>query len=276
MVNRKKLAAEQRFLIENSERNQLVPLHPMTQFDHDSVKPFSSEAAKKDQVSEMFNNIAPRYDLMNRVLSAGIDVLWRRKAILELKKASPKHILDVATGTADMALMAAKLLQPKKITGIDISEGMLQIGRKKVTEANSTTQIELLKGDSENIHFGNNEFDAVMVAFGVRNFEHLETGLAEILRVMKPGAKLVVLEFSKPVLPGVKQFYGLYMGVIAPQIAQWFKQNKKAYQYLNKSAQAFPDRQRFIAIMEKAGFTKTSFRPLTLGICSIYSGQKKA
>jgi len=252
-----------------------VPLHLMTQFDHDNVTPFSGEATKKDQVSEMFNNIAPRYDLMNRVLSAGIDVMWRRKAILELKESAPQTILDVATGTGDMALMAAKLLQPKKITGIDISEGMLQIGRKKVAEANSATQIELLKGDSENIRFSNNEFDAVMVAFGVRNFEHLEKGLAEILRVMKPGAKLVVLEFSKPVLPGVKQFYGLYMGIIAPQIARWFKQNKKAYQYLNKSAKAFPDGQKFKAIMEGAGFTNTTVRPLTLGICSIYSGHKK-
>ncbi|HEY0058704.1 MAG TPA: bifunctional demethylmenaquinone methyltransferase/2-methoxy-6-polyprenyl-1,4-benzoquinol methylase UbiE [Flavisolibacter sp.] len=248
----------------------------MTQFAHDKIKPFSEEGAKKQQVSDMFNDIAPRYDLMNRVLSAGIDRLWRRKAIMELKSEPvPQHILDVATGTGDMALMTAKLLRPAQITGIDISEGMLEIGRKKVAGAALSTKIQLLSGDSETINFSDHSFDGVMVAFGVRNFEHLEKGMSEILRVMKPGAKLVVLEFSKPVIPGIKNLYQLYMGVIAPQVAKWFKQDKKAYQYLNSSAKAFPDRQQFIDVLNKVGYSDTSFKPLSLGICCIYVGKKR-
>jgi demethylmenaquinone methyltransferase/2-methoxy-6-polyprenyl-1,4-benzoquinol methylase len=248
----------------------------MTQFAHDKIKPFSEEGTKKQQVSDMFNDIAPRYDLVNRVLSAGIDRGWRKKAILELKSEPlPAHILDVATGTGDMALMTAKLLRPDRITGIDISEGMLKFGRQKVAKARLDTKIELLSGDSETINFSDHSFDAVMVAFGVRNFEHLEKGLSEILRVMKPGAKLVVLEFSKPVIPGVKHLYRLYMSVIAPQVAKWFKQNKQAYQYLNSSANAFPDRQQFIDVLNKVGYSDTSFKPLSLGICCIYVGKKR-
>ncbi len=222
----------------------------------------------------MFNDIAPRYDFLNRFLSAGIDRGWRKKAIRHLAKDQPKIILDVATGTADMALLAATLLNPKKIVGIDISDGMLQIGRKKVAKAGLAPQIELQNGDSETINFGDNSFDAVMVAFGVRNFEHLEKGLNEILRVMKPGAKLVVLEFSKPAIPGIRQLYNGYMGVVAPQVARWLGQDKKAYQYLNCSAQAFPDRQRFVEILNRVGYSDTSFKPLSLGICCIYVGRK--
>ncbi len=223
----------------------------------------------------MFDAIAGRYDFMNRFLSLGIDVSWRKKAIQRFLKDKPGHLLDVATGTADMALMAAKMLQPAHITGIDISEGMLAIGREKVARENLATQIQLQLADSETIPFNDNTFDGAMVAFGVRNFEHLEKGLQEINRVLQPGAQLVVLEFSQPVLPVFKQFYTLYMTVIAPQIAGIFKTNKKAYQYLNKSAQAFPDRERFVNIMQRTGFEQTSFKPLTLGICCIYTGRKK-
>ena len=247
----------------------------MSQFPHDTIKPFSDEGGKKQQVSQMFDTIAGRYDFMNRFLSLGIDVSWRKKAIQRFLKDRPQHLLDVATGTADMALMAAKLIQPQKITGIDISEGMLAIGREKVAKEKSNTQIELQLADSETIPFQTATFDGAMVAFGVRNFEHLEKGLAEINRVLQPGAQLVVLEFSKPVMPLFKQFYTLYMTVIAPQIAGLFKTNKQAYQYLNKSAHAFPDRERFVRIMQVAGFEQTSFKPLTLGICCIYSGRKK-
>jgi demethylmenaquinone methyltransferase/2-methoxy-6-polyprenyl-1,4-benzoquinol methylase len=247
----------------------------MTKFAHDDIKPFAGEAGKKEQVAGMFDSLAPRYDLVNRVLSVGIDRGWRKKAIRELQKEAPQHILDVATGTADMALLTARLLQPAKITGIDISEGMLEVGRQKVARANLKTTIELVTGDSETINFGNHSFDAVMVAFGVRNFENLETGLAEMLRVLKPGGKLVVLEFSQPVFPGVRHLYQFYMGAVAPQVAKWFRQNKKAYEYLNCSAKAFPDRQRFVNILEKVGYTDTLFKPLSLGICCIYVGRKK-
>jgi demethylmenaquinone methyltransferase / 2-methoxy-6-polyprenyl-1,4-benzoquinol methylase len=246
----------------------------MTDFPHDSIKPFSQQGGKKEQVSEMFDKIAGRYDFMNRFLSAGIDVSWRIKAIKQFKSDKPQHILDVATGTGDMAIRAFKMLQPQKITGIDISAKMLEVGRQKVEKEALTGKIELLQGDSETINFADNTFDAVMVAFGVRNFEHLELGMSEILRVMKPGAKLVVLEFSKPRIPGVRTLYNFYMGVIAPQIATIFSKNKRAYQYLNESAKAFPDRKDFIAVLNKTGFKETFFKPLTLGICCIYCGKK--
>jgi demethylmenaquinone methyltransferase / 2-methoxy-6-polyprenyl-1,4-benzoquinol methylase len=251
-----------------------LPLHPMTQFEHDKIKPFSQEGSKKEQVSEMFDRIAPRYDFMNRFLSAGIDIAWRRKAIRQFKKDEPKTILDVATGTGDMAIMAMKMLRPEKIVGIDISEKMLEIGRKKVEKEGLGTKIELWRGDGETINFPDNSFDGVMVAFGVRNFENLEKGLKEILRILKPGTQLVVLEFSKPVIPGVKTLFNLYMGLVAPQMAKWFKQNKQAYKYLNESAKAFPDRQQFETILKQTGYSETAWKPLSLGICCIYSGRK--
>ncbi len=198
----------------------------------------------------------------------------RRKAILQLKKESPQHILDVATGTADMALLAAKMLKPKKITGIDISEHMLAMGRQKVEKEGLEGIIELQNGDGETIKFNENSFDAVMVAFGVRNFENLEKGLSEIFRVLKPGGQLVILEFSKPVVPFVKIIYHFYMGRIAPQLAGWFTKNKQAYQYLDKSARAFPDRNVFADIIKNAGYTNTFFKPLSLGICCIYAARK--
>jgi demethylmenaquinone methyltransferase / 2-methoxy-6-polyprenyl-1,4-benzoquinol methylase len=246
----------------------------MTQFAHDKIKPFSEEGSKKAQVRSMFDHIAPRYDFMNRFLSAGIDVRWRKKAIQLFREDRPETLLDVATGTGDMALMAARILKPRQITGIDISEKMLEIGRKKIEKEELGTKIVLAGGDGETINFPDNSFDGVMVAFGVRNFEHLEKGLAEILRVLKPGARLVVLEFSKPRLPGIRSLYNLYMGVIAPQMAKWFKQDKKAYQYLNDSAKAFPDRQQFDDILKQSGYSDTKWKPLSLGICCIYSGRK--
>ncbi len=246
----------------------------MTEFAHDNIKPFAGRGGKKEQVSEMFDCIAGKYDFMNRLLSAGVDRGWRKKAILEFKEDKPQHILDVATGTADMAIRAAKMLKPNKITGIDISPKMLEIGRKKVEEAALTSTIQLLDGDSETIKFADNTFDAVMVAFGVRNLENLQLGLKEILRVMKPGAKLVVLEFSKPKATGLRSLYYLYMGKIAPQIARLFNQNKNAYEYLNESAKAFPDRQQFVDILKGTGYSDTLFKSLTLGICCIYCGRK--
>lgn len=242
---------------------------------HDKIVPFEdSGTGKKAQVAEMFDQIAGRYDAMNRFLSARTDIGWRKKAIRRLKKDQPRHILDVATGTADMALMAYKMLKPDHITGIDISTGMLDLGRKKVEKEGLTSKIELLTGDSETINFAENTFDAVMVAFGVRNFENLENGLAEMLRVLKPGGRLVVLEFSKPRQRAIKGFYNLYMGLVAPQVARWFRQNKQAYQYLNESAKAFPDRQLFTDILKKVGYTQTDCTPLSFGICCIYTGRK--
>lgn len=248
----------------------------MTEFSHDRIKPFSTEGSKKDQVNQMFDVIAPRYDFMNRFLSAGIDLHWRKKAVNLFKKDAPQYLLDVATGTGDMAILAARLLHPKNITGIDISEKMLEIGRKKVDKEGLGHKIRLLQGDGETINFTDHSFDGVMVAFGVRNFEHLEKGLLEIKRVMKPGSQLVVLEFSKPRLPVVKQLYHWYMKVLAPFIAKKFKQDQKAYQYLNASAQAFPDRQLFVDVLNRTGYIHTKCKPLSLGICCIYSARKPA
>ncbi|MEO7922686.1 MAG: bifunctional demethylmenaquinone methyltransferase/2-methoxy-6-polyprenyl-1,4-benzoquinol methylase UbiE [Chitinophagaceae bacterium] len=242
---------------------------------HDHITPFkNSGTSKKEQVADMFNKIAGKYDRMNRFLSARTDIGWRKKAIRSLKKEQPAQILDVATGTADMAILACRMLKNTKVTGIDISEGMLELGKKKVEKEGLAGRIHLQAGDSETIKFAGNTFDAVMVAFGVRNFENLENGLAEMWRVLKPGGRLVVLEFSKPRHKAVKRFYSLYMGILAPRVARWFKQNKEAYQYLNESASAFPDRHLFTDILKKTGYSDTGFRPLSLGICCIYSGRK--
>jgi demethylmenaquinone methyltransferase/2-methoxy-6-polyprenyl-1,4-benzoquinol methylase len=247
----------------------------MTQFAHDTVVPSKgSDLSKKDQVADMFNSIAYRYDFLNRFLSAGVDIWWRKKAIRELKKLKPKNILDVATGTADVAIMATTLLDPEKITGIDISDGMLEIGRAKIKKKGLEKTIELLNGDSETIKFADNSFDAVTVAFGVRNFEHLEKGLAEIKRVLKPGGKLVVLEFSQPKTAGVTQLYNVYMKLVAPNVGKIFSKNRNAYKYLDESIKKFPEGKNFTLILDNLGYTHTYCKPLSLGICSIYCGEK--
>jgi demethylmenaquinone methyltransferase/2-methoxy-6-polyprenyl-1,4-benzoquinol methylase len=241
---------------------------------HDHITPFKeSQKTKKEQVAEMFDRIAGRYDFMNRFLSARTDVGWRKKAIKWLRKDNPATILDIATGTADMAIMASRLLNPDRIEGIDISPQMLEIGKKKVEKEGLGGKIRLQLGDSETINFGGNTFDAGMVAFGIRNFENLEKGLTEIRRVLKPGGQLIILEFSKPKQP-MRSFYNFYMGSIAPLMARWFNQNKEAYQYLCESANAFPDRQMLVDILNKTGYSDTRYKSLSLGICCIYSGRK--
>ena len=247
----------------------------MGNYAHDTVVPdLASNLPKKEQVALMFDQIAPQYDFLNRFLSAGIDISWRKKALLKLKKDNPQFILDVATGTADLAIMASRLLSPQKITGIDISEGMLELGRKKILQGGLQDQISLHTGDSEAIPMDNDQFDAVTVSFGVRNFQNLEKGLQEILRVLCTGGKLVVLEFSRPSLPGVQQLYNLYMNIVTPGVGRIFSKSRTAYQYLNDSVQKFPEGKDFIAIMEKTGFKNTSFQRLSLGICTIYIGEK--
>lgn len=242
---------------------------------HDHIIPFKDQSTgKKQQVAEMFDRIAGRYDVMNRLLSARIDLRWRKKAIRQLGRYAPQRILDVATGTADMALMTWRLLRPQQIVGIDISDGMLELGRKKIEKEGLADKITLFNGDAETINFPSATFDAVMVAFGVRNFENLQQGLAEMQRVLKPGGRLVVLEFSKPRARVFRGIYNLYMRVVAPQVARWFRQNKEAYQYLNESANAFPDRQQFTDLLKEAGYTDSRYESLTLGICCIYTAKK--
>jgi demethylmenaquinone methyltransferase/2-methoxy-6-polyprenyl-1,4-benzoquinol methylase len=247
----------------------------MNIYQHDTVVPFKNSAeSKKKQVENMFDKIAFRYDFLNRFLSAGIDVGWRKKAIRQLISLKPKNILDVATGTGDFALTSYQILKPEKITGIDISDKMLEIGRKKIAKAGLENSIELLHGDSEAILFDDNSFDAVTVAFGVRNFENLEKGLSEIKRVLKPGGKLIVLECTKPSLPIIKQLYHFYMKFVTPEIGKIIAKNNEAYQYLNDSVLQFPEKESFIQILKQSDYRKAFYKTLTLGICTIYCAEK--
>ena len=239
-----------------------------------AVLPYKDDSsAKKEQVARMFDNISARYDFLNHLLSMGIDKGWRKKAIAMLRPLNPKTILDVATGTGDFAIQALEL-SPDKITGVDISEGMLEVGRKKIEKLGLSNKIELRSGDSENLGFQENNFDAVIVAFGVRNFENLEKGLGEIFRVLKPGGMLVVLEFSRPRTFPFRQIYNFYFKAILPKIGQLISKDKSAYTYLPQSVEAFPDGAAFETILKNVGFKDTSCRPLTFGISSIYSARK--
>jgi demethylmenaquinone methyltransferase / 2-methoxy-6-polyprenyl-1,4-benzoquinol methylase len=240
-----------------------------------TVIPYTQEqGTKKEQVADMFNNISKTYDFLNHFLSLGIDIIWRKKAINELKKDQPKLILDVATGTGDFAFEALKILKPEKIIGVDISQGMLDIAQQKITKRNLNAQFEVKLGDSEGLPFKHDEFDAVTVAYGVRNFENLEKGLVDINRVLKPGGKAVVLEFSKPKVFPVKQLYNFYFNYVTPGIGKLFSKDARAYSYLPESVAAFPDGANFIALMDRVGFKNTKCRPLAFGICSIYTGVK--
>lgn len=231
------------------------------------------EGSKKEQVAEMFNNISPKYDFLNHFLSAGIDIIWRKKAIKKLKNHQPKLILDVATGTGDFAIEALKL-NPEKVIGVDISSGMLDIGREKMKKKSLDHKIEMVLGDSEGLPFEDNKFDAIIVAFGVRNFEDLEAGLKDMNRVLKPGGKVVVLEFSKPRKFPVKQLYNFYFKYILPKLGRLVSKDSRAYTYLPESVKAFPDGKNFLSVLEGSGFKKTTWTSLTFGISSIYTGIK--
>ena len=239
-----------------------------------NVLPYKDkDTSKKEQIAAMFNSISGKYDFLNHFLSLGIDILWRKRAVRLLKNHQPKLILDIATGTGDFAIEALSL-NPEKIIGVDISEGMLSIGREKLIKKNLTDKIELLSGDSEVLPFEDNFFDAVIVSFGVRNFENLEKGLSDMLRVLKPGGKVVILEFSKPKSFPFKQIYQFYFQWILPKIGKLISKNHAAYTYLPDSVKAFPDGDDFLNILNKIGFQKNQCTPLTLGISSIYSGSK--
>jgi ubiquinone/menaquinone biosynthesis methyltransferases len=239
-----------------------------------AVVPYKEESAgKKEQMAKMFNNISHRYDFLNHFLSLGIDKIWRKKAIHYLKPLKPQFILDVATGTGDFAIQALSL-KPEKITGIDISEGMLSMGRKKINRLALSAKVQLLQGDSENLQFSENTFDAATVGFGARNFEDLERGLGEIKRVLKPGGMLVVLEFSRPRRFPMRQLYNFYFKNILPGLGRLISNDKSAYTYLPESVEAFPDGTDFESILKKVGFKETSCKPLTFGISSIYTARK--
>jgi demethylmenaquinone methyltransferase / 2-methoxy-6-polyprenyl-1,4-benzoquinol methylase len=238
------------------------------------VVPYKNDpSGKKQQVAKMFDTISGNYDFLNHFLSFGIDIGWRKKAIRLLEKNSPKLILDVATGTGDFAIQAMKL-NPTQVIGIDISEGMLEVGRKKLVAKKLDHVIELRTGDSENLPFDSNKFDAIIVAFGVRNFENLRQGLGEMLRVLKPGGKVVILEFSKPTAWYFKPLYHFYFKFITPAVGKALSKDSAAYTYLPDSVKAFPDGEDFISILTELGYKDTSCKALTFGISSLYSGVK--
>lgn len=237
------------------------------------VTPYKSSASKKEEVRTMFDNIAGKYDFLNRVLSLRIDVAWRNKAVKMLKTYKPQHILDVACGTGDFSIAALKT-GAAKVTGVDISEKMLEAGRKKMQAAKLSDRIELVTGDSEHLQFPDHTFDAATVAFGVRNFEDLDKGLREMNRVLKPGAPIVVLEFSKPRAFPVKQLYHFYFSTILPLIGRLISGDARAYTYLFESVSVFPEGDDFLKHMHNAGFKNCKAKRLTFGICSMYSGEK--
>ncbi|WP_321828123.1 bifunctional demethylmenaquinone methyltransferase/2-methoxy-6-polyprenyl-1,4-benzoquinol methylase UbiE [Maribacter dokdonensis] len=238
------------------------------------VTPYKdSDLGKKEQVTKMFDTISKNYDGLNRVISFGIDIKWRKKVVEILKKEQPNSILDIATGTGDLAIALTKT-GAKKIVGLDISPGMLAVGKEKVTDKNLDNTIEMIVGDSENLVFDANSFDAVTVSFGVRNFETLETGMAEILRVLKPNGTLVVLETSVPTKTPYKQGYNFYTKNILPLIGKIFSKDDSAYGYLSESASVFPHGENFNNILREIGFIDVTNKPQTFGVASIYVAKK--
>jgi len=239
-----------------------------------TVVPYKDKGtAKKEQVAEMFDNISGNYDFLNHFLSLGIDIRWRKKAIRMLKADQPKVILDIATGTGDFAIEALAL-NPEKVIGVDISEGMLAVGREKMKKRGLDDRIELQQGDSEGLKFEDNKFDAVIVSFGVRNFENLDRGLADMYRVLKPGGKVIILEFSRPERFPFKQVYNFYFKAILPRVGKLISKDRAAYTYLPESVEAFPDGEDFLGHMQQVGFNETTCKPLTFGVSSIYAGTK--
>lgn len=240
-----------------------------------SVVPYKdSSSSKKEQVAEMFDSVSGKYDFLNHLLSGGVDIYWRRKALSMLKNNNNELILDIATGTGDLAIEANRILKPKKIIGVDISEGMLNVGREKMKKLGLQDKIEMQMGDSEKLLFEDNTFNTIIVSFGVRNFENLLKGLTDMNRVLKPGGTCMVVEFSKPTSFPFKQFYWFYSTKILPVIGKIVSKDSSAYTYLPESVQAFPDGKAFLEVFEQAGFKETSVKTLTFGICSIYIGKK--
>jgi demethylmenaquinone methyltransferase/2-methoxy-6-polyprenyl-1,4-benzoquinol methylase len=234
------------------------------------VKPYRPEGSKKEQVAAMFNAISPKYDALNRILSAGIDQSWRRKTLREIRATGALNLLDVATGTADLALALAKGIPGSRVVGVDISAGMLEVGRSKVRARDLEGRVRLDLGDGEQLPYEESSFDAVTVAFGVRNFENLEQGLRDMRRVLQPGGTLAVLEFSQPTAWPLRSLYLLYFKNILPRIGRMVSKDASAYTYLPNSVQAFPYGEAFAAKLREAGFKSVRVRPLTFGIASLY------
>jgi demethylmenaquinone methyltransferase/2-methoxy-6-polyprenyl-1,4-benzoquinol methylase len=237
------------------------------------VKPYNSDKSKKEEVAQMFNNISARYDFLNHFLSLGIDHIWRRKAVNKLREIQPKRILDLATGTGDFAIALLKL-NPTQIIGMDISSGMLDVGKNKMKAKQVSHIIDMQLGDSENMPFEDAYFDAITVGFGVRNYEHLEKGLSEMLRVTRSGGKIVILEFSKPKRFPIKHAFGFYSRFIIPFFGKRISKDEKAYAYLPESVAAFPEGKAFTDILSNLGYKQVDASLVSGGIATIYTGIK--
>ncbi|EJP27727.1 ubiquinone/menaquinone biosynthesis methyltransferase [Prevotella sp. MSX73] len=242
-------------------------------YEQESIKPYNS-GEKGKQVEEMFNNIAPTYDTLNHRLSWDIDKGWRKKAIAQLQPFSPRHILDIATGTGDFAILAARMLTPEKLIGADISEGMMDIGWQKVKRARLEQIISFEKEDCLQLSYPENSFDAVTAAFGIRNFPDLDRGLKEIFRVLKPGGHLSIVELTSPVAFPMKQLFKVYSHTVLPIYGRLVSRDDSAYRYLTATIEAFPQGEQMVGILKKAGFSEARFERLTFGICTMYLATK--
>lgn len=239
----------------------------------ESVKPYDKEGSKKEQVAKMFNAIAPRYDLLNRLLSFGIDKIWRKRLVKAVHAQQPNHIVDLATGTGDVAMALTKI-PGVQITGLDIAKDMLALAKRKSRHRNLQDRIEWIHGDGEHLPFDDSTYDSATIAFGIRNYEDLEKGLGEMLRILTPMGKVYILEFSKPSGGLFKQLFRFYFKYILPGIGRLISRDPSAYTYLPESVDAFPDGEDFLSIMQSVGFTATTARPLTFGVATLYIGQK--
>ena len=238
------------------------------------IKPYDHDRDKSVQVREMFDSIAPAYDWMNRAMTFGLDKLWRRRAVGIVAADNPDSIVDLATGTGDLAIAMARKIPRASITGLDLSDGMVSIGQRKVAEAGLSGRIRLLTGDCLAMPFQDTSADAVTVAYGVRNFEHLDRGYAEMFRILKPGGLLCVVELSTPVNPFVRPFYKLYTKIIIPALGRIVSKDRRAYSYLPESIAAVPQGDVMLSLIRDAGFTETRFRRLTFGVCTIYTARR--
>ena len=243
-------------------------------YKQETIKPYEEGKEKAKQVEEMFDNIAPNYDTLNHRLSWDIDKGWRRKAIKQLMTFKPKKMLDIATGTGDFAILAAQMLSPEELIGADISEGMMEIGRKKVKQASLGNIISFKKEDCLSLTFADNTFDAVTAAFGIRNFQDLDKGLSEMCRVLKPGGHLSIVELTQPVSFPMKQLFLIYSHTFLPLYGKIVSKDKSAYRYLTATIEAFPQGETMMDILKKAGFSNAQFRRLTFGICTLYLASK--
>ena len=243
-------------------------------YGQETIKPYDEGAEKAQQVEQMFDNIAPTYDKLNHRLSWDIDHGWRKKAIRQLAPYQPQAMLDIATGTGDFAIMAARMLQPSKLIGADISEGMMEIGRQKVKKAGLDRIISFAKEDCLNLSYDSESFDAVTAAFGIRNFADLDKGLKEMQRVLKPGGHLSIVELTTPVSFPMKQLFHIYSHTVLPVYGRLISKDTSAYSYLTKTIEAFPQGERMVEILKKAGFREATFKRLTFGICTMYFARK--